>query len=146
MRLGQMRFWGARRKLTISSANIANSGNGNCHQQRRFQRVMPDGKIHFREKDLMPDQPFQLPQGIDRQHSRQSFTSVSREESPFTVSNHPRHAQQECATREMSQVGGRVKPKSETYQKPIVYATDTFHSVASTRLRPGTFRNSISNR
>ena len=36
---------------------------------------------------------------------------------------------------EMSQIGGRVKGNQkswETYQKPIVYATDTFHSVAST--------------
>lgn len=120
---------------TRGMATIVINGDG-------FKVVMPDGKIHFREKDLMPDQlipdaykEFGLaafPVAITGYFCIARGITISSPEFQITHAIMPAGMRNK---QEMSQIGGRVKGNQkswETYQKPIVYATDTFHSVAST--------------
>ena len=106
-----------------------------------FKVSMPDGMVHFLEKDMMPDQLITMayerfnlnrfPVAITGYLCIARGITISSPDFQITHAIMPAGMRNK---REMSQVGGRVKGNQKDwdyYEKPIVYATQTFYETAA---------------
>ena len=106
-----------------------------------FKVVMPNGKVHFLDKNMMPDLLIQMayerfnlsrfPVVITGYLCIARGITISSPDFQITHAIMPAGMRNK---REMSQVGGRVKGNQKDwdyYQKPIVYATQNFYDTAA---------------